>query len=150
MVRVLIADADETTRGTLRRILQGDSRWQVCGAVSTGPQAVEIALRLSPDIAVLDLAIPEMNGLEATRQIKKALPSTEVLILMMHETDDLTRDLLIAGARGYLLKAAADQQIAAAVDALSHHRPYLTGKTRQAVLDAYLKTTDAERGRFAD
>lgn len=150
MVRVLIADADETASGTLRRILESDRRWQVCAEASTGPQAVEIALRLSPDITVLNLAMPEMNGLQATHQIKKALPNTEVLILMIHETDDLIRDLLVAGARGCLLKANAEQQIAAAVDALSQHRPYLTGKARQAVLDAYLATTDAERGPFAD
>ncbi len=143
MVRILIADDDATVRTRLRRLLEKKRDWQVCGEAASGPQAIELALKLSPDVAVLDLAMPEINGLEATRQIRKALPDTEVLIFATHEADDLTRDLLSAGARGYLLKSDADEKIIAAVDALSQHRPYLTWKATRAVLDVYLKHGNA-------
>ena len=143
MVRILIADDDVTVRTRLRRLLEKKRDWQVCGEAASGPQAIELALRLSPHVAVLDLAMPEINGLEATRQIRKALPDTEVLIFATHEADDLTRDLLSAGARGYLLKSDADEKIIAAVDALSQHRPYLTWKATRAVLDVYLKHGNA-------
>ena len=93
MVRILIADDDVTVRTRLRRLLEKKRDWQVCGEAASGPQAIELALRLSPHVAVLDLAMPEINGLEATRQIRKALPDTEVLIFATHEADDLTRDL---------------------------------------------------------
>lgn len=143
MVRILIADADAMVRARLRRLLEQEPGWQVCGEAANGAQAVELALKMAPHVAVLDLAMPEINGLEATRRIRKALPNTEVLIFATHEADDVTRDLLSAGARGYLLTSDADEKITAAVDALSQHRPYLTGKATRAVLDVYLKHADA-------
>ncbi|MGO8920171.1 MAG: response regulator [Stellaceae bacterium] len=138
-VRILIADGSEAARKELRRILEQRRDWQVCGEASTGRQTVDLALRLRPDVAVLDLAVPEMNGLEATRRIKKALPGTEILLLTTHEAEDLTRDILGTGARGYLLRCDAAKEISAAVEALSQHKPYLTWKATRAVLVAYLE-----------
>jgi DNA-binding NarL/FixJ family response regulator len=84
--------------------------------------------------------MPELNGLEATRQIRKDLPRTEVLIFTMHETEQLIREVLAAGARGYVLKSDAGQHLNQAVEALSHHKPFFTAKVSQALLDAFLKS----------
>jgi DNA-binding NarL/FixJ family response regulator len=144
MLRILLADDHQMIREGLRKLLEAHDDWQVCAEASTGRQAVELALKLRPQVVVLDLAMPELNGLEATRQIKKALPTTEVLIFTVHETDELTRDVLAAGARAYLLKSDASRQIIAAVEALSEHKPYFTWKVSKAMLDAYLKRPDAD------
>lgn len=139
MLRILIADDHQMIRQGLRQLLEGHKDWEVCAEAATGRQAVELALKLSPHVVVLDLAMPELNGLEATRQIKKALPNTEVLIFTMHETEELTRDVLGAGARAYLLKSDASRQIVAAIEALAEHKPYFTWKVSKTMLDAYLK-----------
>jgi DNA-binding NarL/FixJ family response regulator len=130
-------------RQGLRQLLEAHADWQVCAEATTGRQAVEQALKLRPQIVILDLAMPELNGLEATRQIKKALPNTEVLIFTVHETEELTRDVLSAGARAYLLKSDASRQIVAAVEALAEHKPYFTWKVSKTMLDAYLKQGQA-------
>lgn len=119
-------------------MLEKNTGWRICGEASTGRQAVELALRLRPHVAILDLAMREVNGLEAARRINKALPGTEILVLTTHDAGDLARDVLRAGARGYLLRADAAENIVAAVEALSQHRPYLTWSATQAVLDAFL------------
>jgi DNA-binding NarL/FixJ family response regulator len=131
-------------REGLRQLLEAHNDWQVCAEAWTGRQAVELALKLRPQVVVLDLAMPELNGLEATRQIKKDLPNTEVLIFTVHDADELTRDVLAAGARAYLLKSDASRQIVAAFEALSEHKPYFTWKVSKAMLDAYLKRTDSD------
>src|SRR5215469_13225721 len=125
-------------RSGLRKVLEQHEGWEVCGEASNGRDAVDLAKKLCPQIVVLDLAMPELNGLEATRYIKKALPKTEVLIFTMHETEELMRDVLKAGARGYLLKADAARHIVAAVEALAEHKPYFTWKVARTMLDAYL------------
>ena len=146
VVRILIADEHEAVRKELRRVLEDRPGWQVCAEAATGREAVELAVRLSPNVVVLDLALPEMNGLEVTRKIRRALPETEVLIVTMHEAVDLTRDVLGAGARGYLVKADAQRNLVSAVDALSEHKPYLSWKTTEAVLEAYLRLVHGEKG----
>ena len=143
MLRILIADDHQMVRQGLRQLLDDHKDWQVCAEASTGREAVALTLKLCPQVVVLDLAMPELNGLEATRQIKKALPNTEVLIFTMHETEELTRDVLGAGARAYLLKSDASQQIVAAVEALAEHKPYFTWKVAKTMLDAYLKLGQA-------
>lgn len=143
MLRILIADDHQMVRQGLRQLLDEHKDWQVCAEASTGREAVALTLKLCPQVVVLDLAMPELNGLEATRQIKKALPNTEVLIFTMHETEELTRDVLGAGARAYLLKSDASQQIVAAVEALAEHKPYFTWKVAKTMLDAYLKLGQA-------
>lgn len=138
MLRILVADHSDVCRDRLRSILNQHLGWEVCGEASTGRQAVRLARALDPDIVVLDLALPEVNGLIAARQIKEANPDTEILVLMSHETDDLIRDVLTAGARACLPKDDAWEHVPAAVDALSQHRPYLTQKVVNAVLNSFL------------
>ncbi len=145
MLRILIADDHEIIRRGLRNVLEQHEGWQICGEASNGRQAVEIAQKTLPNVVLLDLSMPEMNGLEATRAIKKALPSTEVLIFTVHETEDLVRDVLAAGARGYLLKADVSREIAAAVEALAQHKPYFTWKVSKTMLDTYLTHSQANR-----
>jgi DNA-binding NarL/FixJ family response regulator len=132
-------------RRGLRDVLEQHPGWQVCGEASNGRQAVEVAEKTIPNVVLLDLSMPEMNGLEATRAIKKTLPQTEVLIFTVHETEELVRDVLAAGARGYLLKADVSRQIVAAVEALAEHRPYFTWKVSKTMLDSYLAHGEASR-----
>jgi DNA-binding NarL/FixJ family response regulator len=126
MVRILLADDHEIIKRGLREFVEQHEGWEVCAEASNGREAVELAEKLCPQIVILDLAMPEMNGLEATRHIKKTLPETEVLIFTVHEREDLTPDVLKAGARGYLLKADAARHIVASVEALADHKPYFT------------------------
>ena len=146
MLRILIADDHQLVRQGLRQLLEAHEDWEVCAEASTGRQAVELALRLCPHIVILDIAMPELNGLEATRRIKQALPDTEVLILTIHDIEHLTRDLLSAGARGYLLKSDPSAQIVAAVEALAEHKPYFTWTVSKMMIDAYLMQSQRSRG----
>lgn len=139
MVRILLADDHDVVRHGLCEMLNSQPGWEVCGEASNGREAVRIALKLKPDVAVLDLSMPELNGLEATRQIRKELPQTEVLIFTMHETEQLIREVLAAGARGYVLKSDAGRSLVAAVEALSHHKPFFTAKVSETLLSTYLK-----------
>jgi DNA-binding NarL/FixJ family response regulator len=138
MIRILIADDHEMIRRGLRDLLEKHPGWEVCGEAANGRQAVELATKLSPEVVLLDLSMPEMNGLEATYQIKKALPNTEILVFTMHETEDFVRDALGAGALGYLLKSDAAMHITAAVEALCAHKPFFTGTVSRAMLEIYL------------
>ena len=140
MVNILLADDHDVVRRGLREMLNAHDDWRVCGEASNGRDAVRIALDLKPDVAILDLSMPELNGLEATRQIRRELPRTEVLIFTMHETDELIREVLAAGARGYVLKSDAGLHLITAIEALSHHKPFFTAKVSQTLLDAYLKS----------
>jgi DNA-binding NarL/FixJ family response regulator len=139
-VRILVADDHEVVRQGLRALLQTQPGWEVAWEAGTGREAVEIAKRVKPDVNVLDLSMPDMNGLEATRQILGHDSQSEVLILTMHESEQLIRDVLDAGARGYVLKSDAGRDLVAAVDALQQHKLFFTSKVASMVLAEYLKT----------
>jgi DNA-binding NarL/FixJ family response regulator len=124
VARILIADDHEVVRVSLRSLISSRDNWQLCGEARNGREAVQLAKQLRPDVVMLDLSMPELNGLEATLQIRKALPMTEVLVFTMHETEDLVRQVIAAGARGYILKSDAVAQIEPAIDALAQHKPY--------------------------
>jgi DNA-binding NarL/FixJ family response regulator len=112
---------------------------EVVGEATDGRQAVTMAKELNPDIVVLDLAMPSLNGLEATRQILKNRPQTKVLILTMHETDPLIRQVLDAGARGYILKTDAGRDLVSAIEALRRNKTFFTSRVAQMILDGFLK-----------
>ncbi len=137
-LRILIADDHAVVRAGLRTLLESQPDWEVVGEAGNGREAVEQALRLRPDVAVIDFTMPEMNGLESARQIRKALPGTEVLLLTMHDSERLARQALVVGARGFLLKSDGNPQLLAAVKALAHHQPYLTPRVSSLVLEGYL------------
>jgi len=139
MLRILLADDHDIVRRGLKDLLEQHVGWQVCAEASNGRQAVELALQHRPHVAVIDLSMPELNGLEATRRIRQALPDTEVLIFTMHESEELIREVLGAGARGYLLKSDAVRQLIPAVESLSQKNPYFAGRVSAVVLDGFLK-----------
>jgi DNA-binding NarL/FixJ family response regulator len=138
-VRILIADDHEMIRHGLRKTLEQREDWQVCGEATNGREAVELAKKLMPNVVILDLTMPELNGLEATSQIKKLLPNAEVMIFSLHESSELTRRVLEAGARGYLLKSDMGKHVIAAVEALAEHKVYFTWAVSKTMLDAYLR-----------
>ena len=124
--RILVVDDHAVVRRGVRSLLESHEGWVVCGEATTGRDAVEQSRRLRPDVVVMDLSLPELNGLDATRQILKDAPETDVLVLTMYQSEQLARDMLQAGARGYVVKSDADEQLIAAVESLRQHKPFLT------------------------
>jgi DNA-binding NarL/FixJ family response regulator len=131
-LRILIADDHAVVRAGLRTLLESRSGWEVCAEAADGRDAVEKASRLKPDIAVLDIGMPLLNGVEATRRIRASSPTTEILILTMHQSDDLVQQVIEAGAHGYILKDDADRVLLAAVDTLRRHKPYFSTRVSAA------------------
>ncbi len=144
MLRILLADDHEIVRRGLKELLEEQAGWTVCAEASNGRQAVELAVQTRPHVAVLDFSMPELNGLEATRRIRQTVPATEVLIFTMHGSEALIREVLSAGARGYLLKSDAARQLIPAVESVSRHMPYFSGRVSAVVLDGFLKGRPAE------
>ena len=142
-MRILLADDHDVLRLGLRELLQQQSGWEICGEATTGRQAVDMAIKLQPNVVILDVTMPQLNGLDATRQIRKAAPTVEVLIFTMHESEQLIRDVLAAGARGYLLKSDAPRHIIAAVRALTQHKPFFTSKASETMLESFLLNASA-------
>jgi DNA-binding NarL/FixJ family response regulator len=138
MTRILIADDHEVVRSGLRSILEAQPRWEVVAEAADGKDAIRKAIELKPDVAVLDYALPLVNGVEATRQIRARVPTVEILIFTMHDNEKLIYDLLKAGARGYLLKSDAKHSLLAAIESLSVHRPFFTAKVSETLLESYL------------
>jgi len=141
-VRILVADDHQVVRTGLRALLESKTGWRVCAEASNGREAVEKAGELKPDVAVLDIGMPLLNGVEATRQIRKLSPRTEILILTMHDSDQLVKEVLLAGAHGYILKDDADRNLIAAVDALRRHKPYLSSRVSEAASNAAYPSED--------
>ena len=139
MLKILIADDHAMVRRGLKAMLEQHDGWQICAEAATGREAVNLAAKHRPDIAILDIAMPELNGLEATRGIRSASPTTAILIFTMVESTRLIRDVLMAGARGYLLKSDLDRHVIDAVATLASHRPYLGGAVGNDILDGFLR-----------
>ena len=137
MIRIMLADDYEVVRQGLRRILEFRKDWEICGEADDGRSAVEMAMKLKPDVVILDLLMPELNGLDATRQIRRALPPTEALIFTTREALELIRQALAAGARGYVLKSEPGQRIIEAVESLARHQPYFTPIVSESILNAF-------------
>ena len=138
-LRIFVADDHEVVRRGLIALLQSQPEWEVCGEAGDGREAVEKAQKLKPDVIILDIGMPSLNGLEATRQILKTNPHTRVLILTLHDSDQVVREVLNAGARGFLLKSDAARDLVAAVEALRRDKTYFTSKVAAMVLEGYLK-----------
>jgi DNA-binding NarL/FixJ family response regulator len=148
ILRILIADDHAVVRAGLRALLESRTGWEVCAESADGRDAIEKAAKLKPDVAVLDIGMPLLNGVEATRRIRAASPSTEILILTMHESDDLVQQVVEAGARGYILKDDADRVLLAAVDAVRHHKPYFSTRVSTPPPPDDLSSHDASRSRL--
>src|ERR1035437_6571799 len=133
-LRILIADDHDLMRRGVRALLVSHPGWEVCGEAHTGREAVTKAEELKPDVVVLDISMPDLNGLEAARRIRKASANTEILILSMHYSDQLIRDILEAGVRGYVVKSDSDRDLIIAVETLAKHKPFFTPHATEVIL----------------
>jgi DNA-binding NarL/FixJ family response regulator len=138
MFRILIADDHDVARGGIRALLENHPDWQVCGEAKDGRETVELVAQTKPDLILLDIGMPNLNGLEATRQILATAPEALILILTMHDTDQLVREVLRAGARGFLFKSDAGRDLITAVEALQQGRTFFTTRVSQLVLNGFL------------
>jgi DNA-binding NarL/FixJ family response regulator len=136
MVRIFLADHHVLIRGGLRTLLRARNDFFICGEADNGIEAVKAAIQAKPDVAIMNVNMPGINGIEATRQIRKAVPNTEVLIFTAENNEDIMRECLRAGARGYLLKSASDEQIIDAIEALAEHHGYYSGSVTERLLGA--------------
>ena len=138
-LRILVADDHEVVRRGLCSLLASKPEWEVCGEAADGREAVQKSQLLKPDVVVLDIGMPSLSGLEAIRQILQASPQSKILILTLHDSDQIVTEVLSAGARGFLLKSDAARELVAAVDALRRGKTYFTSKVAAMVLEGYLK-----------
>jgi len=138
-IRILLADDHALVRQGFRMILAAEPDMLIVGEAANGRDAVELAERLQPDLVVMDVAMPELNGIEATRRLGESSPRTRVLALSMHKDSVYVREILRAGARGYLLKDAFDSDLVAAVRAVARGEGYLSPAVSDAVLTDYRK-----------
>jgi DNA-binding NarL/FixJ family response regulator len=137
-VRILLAEDHDVVRGGLRDLLRGREGWHICGEARTGCQAVDLARRLQPGVAVVDLSLPELSGLDAIRQIRSTLPQTEVAVFTMHEGRQFVGEALAAGARAYVLKSEPGARIVEAVAALARQEVFFTPRVAELVVSALL------------
>jgi DNA-binding NarL/FixJ family response regulator len=136
-LRILVADDHDIIRRGLKQLLTAKPGWEVCAEAKNGREAVTLAEQHKPDVVVMDVSMPELNGLEAVRRIRKQLPKTEIVVLTLHFSDQLVHDIVEAGARGYIMKSDADRDLVAAVEALSVKRPFFTAKAGDMVLNGF-------------
>ena len=142
--RVLIADDHEIVRHGISALVKTLSQFEVCGEATDGRTAVQKAKELKPDIVIIDIAMPQLNGLGATRQIMHERPSTKVLVLTMHDSEQVVREVLEAGARGYLLKSDAGRDLVTAWMRLQHNKTFFTSKISEMVLATFLNRRTVE------
>lgn len=138
-LRILVADDHEVVRQGIRALLEVRPEWEVCAEAANGREAVELARQTKPDVVVMDISMPELNGLEATRQIMKTLPRTEVLILTLHESEQLIHRVIESGARAYVLKSDAGRSLVEGVAALGRHKAFFSSKVATLVVEGHLK-----------
>ena len=143
-IRVFVADDHTMIRQGLVSILQAHGEFEVVGEAAEGNQAVDLAIEARPDVVILDISMPRLNGLEATRRIRKALPRTRVLVLTMHDDEEYVLRAVRAGAAGYVVKDGAAAELVAAIRAVSAGQGYFGPQAAKALAAGY------ERGEAAD
>lgn len=143
-VRILIADDHSIVRRGLRALLETQPGWQVCGEAANGRQAIEKSKQLKPDVAIVDISMPELNGLEATRRILKEAPRVQVLILTMHDAPEVIEKVLASGARGYVCKSDAERDLVVAVEALCQRKPFFTSSVSEMMLESFVNKPKRE------
>jgi DNA-binding NarL/FixJ family response regulator len=131
-IRILLVDDHPIVRQGLKTLLEGRSGWEVIGEASDGAEAVEKAKELNPDVMVLDVTMPRMNGLEACRVLRRQAPQLEILFVTQHDSPQMMREAMDAGARGYVVKSNAARDLLAAVEAVSQHRVFTALNAREA------------------
>lgn len=136
-LRILVADDHDLMRRGVKNLLLSHAGWEVCGEAKTGREAVSKAEELRPDVVVLDIGMPDLNGVEAARRILKVLGNTEILILSQHYSDQLIREIVDAGVRGYIVKSDSDRDLLIAVETLAKHKPFFTPHATEVILGSF-------------
>ena len=142
-IRILLVDDHTILRAGLKMMLNAQPDMDVIGEAQDGRQAIQESQRLHPDIVLMDITMPDMNGIESTRQIKKALPDVKILILTMHENDEYVFQALRAGASGYILKEAADTELISALHVVQNGNFYLSPSAQSVMVGDYLQRVNA-------
>lgn len=145
-IRIFLADDHEVVRRGVRTLLEVRSEWEICGEASTGREAVEKVKKLKPDLVVLDISMPDMEGLQAVGEIFKAHSQAEVLVLTVHDSGETATKVLAAGARGLVLKADAARDLVRAIEALSQHKPFLSPRVTELIVRGYARSSEARHG----
>jgi DNA-binding NarL/FixJ family response regulator len=138
-VRILVADDHDVVRRGIKSLIESQPGWQVCDEARSGREAVAKAEERRPDIVVLDISMPELNGLEAARRIRKVSPNSEILILSVHYSDQLIKDILDVGVRGFVVKSDSDRDLIIALETLANHKPFFTSMATEVMLTNLLR-----------
>lgn len=138
-LRILIADDHEVVRDGMRALIEHEPGWEVCGTAMTGQEAVDAAKKLKPEVVVLDITMPELDGLDVLREIKRALPDTEVVIFSAHHSEEVIEQLFDAGAKSYIQKSDASRHLVAAIRSLAEHKPFFTPEISQVLFAKFLE-----------
>jgi DNA-binding NarL/FixJ family response regulator len=136
-LKILVADDHDIIRRGLKQLLTSRPGWEICAEAKTGREAVALAEQFKPDIVVMDISMPDLNGLEASQRIHKSFPKTGILILTLHFSDQLVRDIVAAGARAYIMKSDADRDLVSAVEALANRRTFFTARAADMLLNGF-------------
>lgn len=144
-LRILVADDHEVMRNGMRALIEHEPGWEVCGTASNGQEAVDTAKKLKPEVVVLDMAMPELDGLEALRQIKHALPNTEVVIFSAHHSEEVIEQLFDAGAKSYIQKSDAGRHLVAAIKSLAEHKAFFTPAISQILFAKFLSSSSGKK-----
>jgi DNA-binding NarL/FixJ family response regulator len=149
-LRILVADDHEVIRQGLCSLLQSREGWEICGEAKDGREAVEMVRHLKPDVVILDIGMPNLNGLAASRQISQNNPQQKIIVLTITDSDRVIREALNAGARGFVLKSDAARDLVSAVEALQHNRMFFTPRVNDMVLTGFLnKENSAPNDSFS-
>jgi len=146
-VRVLVADDHEVVREGVCALIERQPNLKVCGLAATGREAIDLARKTRPDVVVLDMTMPESDGLDAIRQIKKALPDTEVLVFSAHPSEEMIEEVFDAGAKSYVEKTQATRDLITAIRSLAEHKPFFSQKTSEILLAKLSTGTAKEHDR---
>ena len=146
-VRILIADDHDVVCQGARAVIERQPGWEVCGVAATGREAVEQAFALKPDVVVMDMSMPELNGLNAAKQIKRRLPKTEILIFTAHKNDELIREVFEAGVKSFIFKSEAHHFLVEAIQSLSQHKPFFTNKVSEVLFADILNRSERDPSR---
>src|SRR5450432_1340631 len=144
-LRILVADDHEVMRNGVRALIEHEPGWQVCGTATNGQEAVDTARKLKPEVVVLDLTMPELDGLAALREIKRALPNTEVLIFSAHYSEEVIEQLFDAGAKSYIQKSDAGRHLVTAIKSLAEHKPFFTPEISEILFAKFFSNDPGRR-----
>ena len=144
-LRILIADDHDVMRQGTQAVIQREPGWEVCGLAANGREAVARAVELKPDIVILDMTMPQLNGLDAAIQIKREVPATEILMFTAHESDDVIRQAFDAGIKSFIGKTEAHHFLVEAVQSLARHKPYFTPKVSEVLFSNILNRAEGRR-----